>query len=100
LKSSALALDLYAWLSYEAFRAHRSRKPRFENWTQLHAHLGAEYARPGDFRRKVKVALRKIKTVYPGLKLGDKQGGIQVLPESWPAIQPRDMTIGGTCKAV
>jgi hypothetical protein len=48
----------------------------------------------------VKVALRKIKTVYPGLKLGDKQGGIQVLPESWPAIQPRDMTIGGTCKAV
>jgi hypothetical protein len=39
LKRSPLALDLYAWLSYEAFRAHRSGKPRFENWSQLHAHL-------------------------------------------------------------
>jgi hypothetical protein len=79
LKSSALALDLYAWLTYEAYRAHRSRKPRFENWTQLHGHIGAEYARPADFRRKAKAALIKIKTVYPGLKLGDKQGGIQAL---------------------
>ncbi|MBV8892786.1 MAG: plasmid encoded RepA protein [Acidobacteria bacterium] len=95
LKCSALALDLYAWLSYEAFRAHRSGKPRFENWMQLHDHLGAEYARPADFRRYAKAALRKIKVVYPSLKLGDRQGGIEVLPESWPAIQPRDMTIGG-----
>jgi len=100
LKRSALALDLYAWLSYEAFRAHRSRKTRFENWMQLHTHLGAEYARPNDFRRKAKDALRKITTVYPGLKLGDKQGGIQVLPESWPSIQPRNLTITGTAKAL
>jgi Plasmid encoded RepA protein len=100
LKGSALALDLYAWLSYEAFRAHRSRKARFENWTQLHQHLGAEYARPADFRRKAKAAIRKIRTVYPGLKLGDRQGGIEVLPESWPAIQPRDMTIDGLFKTL
>jgi Plasmid encoded RepA protein len=100
LKRSALALDLYAWLSYEAFRAHRTRKPRFENWTQLHDHLGAEYRNPADFRRKAKAALAKIKTVYPGLKLGDRQGGIHVLPESWPAIQPRNVIIDGTCKTL
>jgi hypothetical protein len=35
LKRSPLALDLYAWLSYEAYRAHNSGKARFENWTQL-----------------------------------------------------------------
>jgi hypothetical protein len=100
LKGSALALDLYAWLSYEAFRAHRSRKVRFENWTQLHDHLGGDYARISNFRSKAKAALRKIKTVYPGLRLGDRQGGIEVLPESWPAIQPRDMTIDGSFRSL
>jgi hypothetical protein len=100
LKRSPLALDLYAWLSYEAYRAHNSGKPRFENWAQLHAHLGAEYARPADFRRYAKITLKKIKLVYPGLKLGDRQGGIEVLPESWPSIRPRDLTtIHGTFKA-
>jgi hypothetical protein len=96
LKRSPLALDLYAWLSYEAFRAHSNGKARFENWTQLHDHLGAEYKHQQHFRAKAKAALRKIKTVYPGLKLGDRQGGIQVLPESWPAIQPRRILINGT----
>jgi hypothetical protein len=98
LKQSPLALDLYAWLTYEAFRAHRSGKPRFETWAQLHDHLGAEYARSNDFRRYAKAALRKIGTVYPSLKLGDRQGGIQVLPESWPAIQPRSTTLTGLFK--
>jgi hypothetical protein len=100
LKRSPLALDLYAWLSYEAYRAHSSGKARFENWTQLHDHLGGEYARISNFRSKAKAALRKIKTVYPGLKLGDRQGGIEVLPESWPAIQPRRILINGTFRAI
>jgi hypothetical protein len=100
LKCSALALDLYAWLTYEAFRAHRSGKPRFENWTQLHDHLGAEYTYQQHFRAKTKAALAKIKVVYPGLKLGDRQGGIEVLPESWPAIQPRNMTINNLFKTM
>jgi hypothetical protein len=89
LKNSALALDLYSWLTYEAYRAHKSGKPRFETWAQLQAHLGGEYAHVQHFRAKVKAALLKIKAVYPSLKLGDRAGGIQVLPESLPALQPR-----------
>jgi len=100
LKGSALKLDLYTWLNYEAFRAHTSGKARFENWTQLHAHLGAEYSDIGDFRRKAKAALREIKTVYPSLKLGDRMGGVDVLPESWPAIRPKNITIDGVCKGL
>lgn len=100
LKGSPLALDLYAWLSYEAWRAHNSSKPRFENWMQLHAHLGAEYKYRQHFRCAAKDAIRKIKTVYPGLKLGDRQGGIEVLPESWPTIRPRNLTIDGVCKGL
>jgi len=100
LKRSPLALDLYAWLSYEAFRAHKSGKPRFENWTQLHDHLGSQYGRIDRFRAKAKAALTKIKNVYPNLKLGDRQGGTQVLPESWPSIQPRHITIDWICKTL
>lgn len=98
LKRSPLALDLYAWLTYEAYRAHKSRKSRFENWTQLHAHLGAEYARSSDFRRYAKVALRKIATVYPGLKLGKKRGGIEVMPHSLTALHPRQAPLQGIRK--
>jgi hypothetical protein len=97
LKRSPLALDLYSWLTYEAFRAHKSGKPRYETWAQLHAHIGSEYGRLDNFRSKAKAALRKIQIVYPGLKLGRKQGGIEILPESYPALQPRQMTIEGTC---
>ena len=100
LKRSPLALDLYAWLSYEAWRAHKSGQPRFENWDQLHDHLGGEYKHRQHFRSAAKAAIVKIKTVYPGLKLGDRQGGIEVLPESWPAIRPRNLTIDAVCKGL
>lgn len=93
LKRSPLALDLYAWLTYESFRAQHSRRPRFETWAQLHSHMGGEYANPGDFRRKAKAALTKIRAVYPGLKLGKRQGGIEVLVASRSAIQQREIPI-------
>lgn len=93
LKRSPLALDLYAWLTYEAFRAQHSRRPRFETWSQLHGHMGGEYANVGDYRRKAKAALRKIQAVYPGLKLGKRQGGIEVLASSQSAIQARRIEI-------
>jgi hypothetical protein len=96
LKKSPLALDLYAWLAYEAFRSNKSGQARFETWEQLHSHLGGEYAHIQHFRAKVKAALQKIQLVYPGLKLGERQGGIEVLPVSLPALQPRGMTIEGT----
>lgn len=93
LKRSPLALDLYAWLTYEAFRAQHSRRPRFESWAQMHGHMGGEYADVDNFRRKVKAALKKIRVVYPGLKLGKRQGGIEVLTESHPAIRSREPLI-------
>ena len=96
LKKSPLALDLYAWLVYEAFRSNKSGEARFETWEQLHSHLGGEYAEVRNFRLKVKSALQKIQLVYPGLKLGERQGGVEILPESLPALQPREMTIEGT----
>jgi hypothetical protein len=93
LKRSPLALDLYAWLTFQAFRAHQSNRSRFETRTQLHSHMGGDYADIENFRKKVKGALRKIRAVYPGLRLGRRVGGIEVSPASFPAIQPRGVTL-------
>jgi hypothetical protein len=100
LKSSALALDLYAWLTYEAYRAHKGGKPRFEIWRQLHERLGGDYKHIQHFRAAIKEAVTKIQLVYPGLKLGKKQGGIEILPESLTALQPQQTTIAGRCKTL
>lgn len=91
LKRSPLALDLYAWLTFQAFRAHQSQQPRFESWAQMHSHMGGEYANVDDFRRKIKAALRKILVVYPALRVGARLGGLEILPTSLPAIEPREL---------
>ena len=69
LKRSPLALDLYAWLTYTAWVANRNRAPRVVPWDGLHGQLGGEYERLRKFREKAAIALRKIKTVYPGLRI-------------------------------
>jgi Plasmid encoded RepA protein len=80
LKRSPLALDLYAWLTFQAYRSHQSGQPRFETWQQLHSHMGGDYAEVDNFRKKVKVALAKIRSVYPGLKLSGRVGGASRCP--------------------
>ena len=52
--------------------------------------MGGEYADIDNFRKKVKAALTKIRVVYPGLRLGKRHGGIEVLVGSQSAIQCRD----------
>jgi hypothetical protein len=97
LKQSPIALDLYAWLAREAFFAHKNGKSRFASFEQLHNQFGGEYTDLDNFRKKaVRPALAKIKLVYPDLKLGKKQGGIEILPGSMPALQPRSLTVEGT----
>lgn len=100
LKRSPLALDLYVWLSYEAHRVQRTGKSRFVAWPLLMQQLGTDYT--GDkaetnFQQKAAAALRKIKAVYPALKTGKRVGGIEVLPDSLPAVQPRQVIEGNGC---
>lgn len=80
LKRSPLALDLYAWLTYTAYVASKSRKARMVPWEGLHAQMGAEYAEIRMFRTNVRLALKKIKLVYPELKLELTLAGITILP--------------------
>ena len=86
LKDSPLALDLYSLLTWQAFMADRGGSARFMPWRQLQASLGTSYADLRDLRRAIKPALAKIEAVFPSLVLGEREGGIEVLPDSLPAV--------------
>lgn len=89
IKRSPLALDLYSLMTYQAFRAARSGRPLFMTWRQMQSALGTSYADHADLRKAVRDAVRKIEAVYPGLALSNREGGLEVLPESLPAIASR-----------
>jgi hypothetical protein len=89
IKRSPLALDLYAWATWRVFRMQRAT---FIPWEGLMLQIGAEYTDLKNFKRKAKAALRKIRAVYPGLKLDlEKRGGFALYPSppSVPAIPKR-----------
>jgi hypothetical protein len=80
LKNSPLALDLYSWATYTAFRTQESGQSRFIAWKLLHEQLGGEYSSIKDFGYKARKALHKVQTVYPELGIEFEKGGVKVLP--------------------
>lgn len=86
IKRSPLALDLYSLLTYQAFRASRLGRPIFMTWRQMQAALGTSYTEHTDLKKAIKAALTKIRVVYPGLAIGGKDGGVEVLATSVTAI--------------
>lgn len=88
LKQSPLALDLYMLMNYEAYKANKSNKAHFIPWASLHEQMGAEYTEIKDFKRKLKIALRKVKAVSPLLSISDETGGLLIAHDSLPAVQP------------
>lgn len=80
LKGSALALDLYAWLTHEAFRSSTRKKSRRVAWRSLHEQFGADYNDLRNFSRKAMEALGKIRVVFPGLEVETFKGGITIKP--------------------
>jgi hypothetical protein len=88
LKSSSLALDLYAWLAYRSHRVSQAKKPAFIPWKQMQQQFGASYNDLDNFRRNTKTALRKVLAVYHHLKVEQVRGGIKLSP-GLPLISPR-----------
>jgi hypothetical protein len=92
LKGSALALDLYAWLTYEVFRSATRQRARRVAWRSLHEQFGADYNDLRNFSRKAMEALGKIKVVFPGLEVETFKGGIAIKP-CLPAIRSRRVSL-------
>ena len=88
LKSSPMALDLYAWATFKTFMVNRSRKPQRVPWQAMATQLGADYGDLRDFRKKALAALRKVSAVYPGFSWEQTPGGIIVKPGAL-AIAPK-----------
>jgi len=87
LRKSPLALDLYALLSYESARAQKTERGRFIPWAALTEQMGSEYGTVKNFSQKAKRELAKIKSIYKGLSLGKRQGGIEIMADSLPSVE-------------
>lgn len=87
LRRSPLALDLYAWATYRAFSVSRKGAPQFVPWRSLMRQMGCDYDEVSNFRKKANKALRKVRAVYPALKIKNKLGGFDILPCP-PAVPP------------
>lgn len=88
LKRSPLALDLYAWATYRTHTVTHADKPVFIPWAALAAQIGGDYGRLDNFVSAAKASLRKVRAVYPALRLGDAEGGF-VLKPSAPAVRSK-----------
>ena len=86
LKNSAMALDLYSWLTWRSFAVYKSGKSEFITWKSFNKQLGAHYTDIRNLRKKCKVALEKIKPVYPELKIQNINNGLKILASSRPSI--------------
>jgi hypothetical protein len=82
LKRSPLALDLYAWLTYTTFTVSQKHASRMVPWQGLHAQKGAEYVEIRQFRAKVLATLKKIRLVYPALKVEGTSEGLVIHPSA------------------
>ena len=80
LKRSPLALDLYAWSTYKTFVVTQKGKAQEVPWAALEKQLGTNYGDLSNFRKKSKAALKKIQSIYPGLKLEFIDGGVKIKP--------------------
>jgi hypothetical protein len=77
LKGSPLGLDLYTWLTH---RMSYLRRPTLVPWKGLQAQLGADYARPRDFRRTALARLEDVVGVYPTLRIRGEKEGVRLFP--------------------
>lgn len=94
LKGSALALDLYVWLTHEAFRSTTRRKSRRVAWRSLHEQFGSDYSDLRNFSRKAMEALGKIRAVFPGLEVDTFKGGVTIKPGQL-VMSSKAVTISG-----
>jgi Plasmid encoded RepA protein len=83
LKSSALGLDLYAWLGHRLCRV-RTDSGVMLSWDNLQAQFGTEYRDPKDFRKRFLGALRKVLATYKAAKVDQVRGGLRLLPSPPP----------------
>jgi hypothetical protein len=90
LRKSPLGLDLYAWATFESYKAQAKKQGRFVAWKLLHEQFGTELGTVYNFAAKARRELRKIMCNCPGIKLSFRQGGVQIHAESLPDVSIKE----------
>ena len=83
LLESPLAMDLYAWFTYQASFL---RKPKNITWEAMMLQFGS-YTRKRDFKKSCVSAIKEVLRVYPTLRVSLTDNGIQICPS--PTHVPR-----------
>ena len=77
LKGSAMAIDIYSWLTYSMYSLN---KTIIISWKKLHEQFGSDYKRIRDFKKSFIEQLELVKTVYDKVKAEIKNDGICLNP--------------------
>lgn len=88
LKHSALALDIYTWLSHRLCRVSTVTGTKL-SWANLKEQFGQEYGNSRDFKKEFRHALRQAVAVYPEARLEEDAGGMLLLPSKPPLPKSR-----------
>lgn len=83
LLESPLAMDLYAWFTYQASFL---RKPKEVTWEAMMLQFGS-YTRKRDFKKFCIAGIKEVLRVYPELRVSLTEKGIQICPS--PTHVPR-----------
>lgn len=77
LKQSAMALDIYVWLTHRAIYLKRDT---VVDWASLAGQFGSDYARLIDFKVKFKQALQRVYVVYKDANFNVTDQGLVIKP--------------------
>lgn len=80
LRKSPLSLDLYSLICHKTYSANKDCDTKSIPWEGLHRQMGAEYKELRNFKQKVAASVRKIRLVYPQMKVDFSEAGIHVHP--------------------
>lgn len=88
LRHSVMALDLYTWSTYQAYRVSTAGNgPKIFPWKMLMHQFGADYRYPSEFKAKIPHVLCQVHHVYPELTVELTAEGLKLFP-SRPAVLP------------
>jgi hypothetical protein len=80
LRKSPLALDLYSLIVHKTYSAKMDDSTKTIPWQGLHLQMGAEYKMLNNFRQKVTQTVKKIRLVYPAMKVDFSDAGMHIHP--------------------
>ncbi|MBL9195969.1 replication protein RepA [Xanthomonas fragariae] len=87
LQGSALAMDIYTWLTHRLYRIE-SNRPYMLPWPAIKAQFGQEYKDSSNFKKEFREALSKVMKRYPKANVNLVAGGL-LLRKSPPPVAPR-----------